>query len=271
MKAIITLILISSLSIVATAQKVDFLPASRFAPSPVAGADYLKDHVKQELNYPKELLENSIAGEVFIRFLVDNDGVVKETKITASTNDAFNSEALRYFNTIIWKKDPVRRVNPEVLDGIRIKFDPKYYQKTAKKRGYDFTEDLTNYTISEQHQVFNTPQLDSLPKLLSGVSMNEFAAENLKFPPEALARKVGGVVKYQFVIEPYGMASNFNLISAVAGGCNEETMRLIQLMRWTPGVKDGKAVRTKMVFSLLFNASGSGGFEMFDGNSNSSN
>tara|TARA_R110002049_G_scaffold16388_8_gene65352 strand:- start:7651 stop:8466 length:816 start_codon:yes stop_codon:yes gene_type:complete len=268
-KQIITLSIIC-LSFNAFSQKVEYLPASRFAPTPVAGKDYLKEHIKQELNYPIELLEKEESGEVFIRFLVTNDGVVETAKVTATTNEGFNEEALRYFHTIVWKKDYIRRINPDILDGIRIKFNPKQYKKTVKKRGYERTQSLTAIPQSQTNQIYTKQQLDSLPNLLSGGTMNEFAAENLKYPQEAITRKVGGVVKYNFIIEPYGIASNFELVDAVAGGCNEETLRILKLMRWTPAIKDGKAVRTKMEFSLLFNASGSGGYQMFDGNSNSS-
>lgn len=269
-KQIIALLLIG-LSITAYSQKVEYLPASRFAPVPAAGADYLKDHVKQELNYPEALLASDKSGEVFIRFLVNTDGVVETAKITATDNEKFNDEALRYFHTIVWKKDPLRRVNPETLDGMRIKFDPKFYAKTVKKRGYRYTNELISIPASREYTIYNKNQLDSLPQLISGDNMNKFAIENLKYPQEAISRKVGGVVKYRFIIEPYGMASNFELVNAVAGGCNEETMRLLKLMRWTPGIKDEKAVRTIMEFSLVFNASGGGGYEMYDGNSNSSN
>lgn len=269
-RQIITLLIIS-LSISAFAQKVDYLPASRFAPSPVGGVDYLKEHIKQELVYPADMLQKEEAGEVVIRFLINNEGVVETTKISTSSNDAFNSEALRYFSTIVWKKDYIRRINPDILDGIRLKFDPKQYSKVVKKRGYASPASLVNMPISNSPQIYTSNQLDSVPQLESGNSMNEFAATNLKYPQEAITRKVGGVVKYAFVIEPYGRVSNFELLNAVPGGCNEETLRILQLTRWQPGIKDGQAVRTKMEFSLSFNASGNGGFEMFDGNSNSSN
>ncbi len=253
------------------AQKVDFLPASRFAPSPVAGEDYLKEHIKLALNYPADLLTEKESGEVFIRFLVDNEGVVQQATISSSTNEKFNTEATHYFNSIVWKKDYTRRVNPEVLDGIRIKFDAKYFSKVAKKRGYLSTQELVETPINENAQIYQSEQLDEQPTLTSAESMNAFAAKNLNYPQEAITRKVGGVVKYRFVIEPFGLATNFELLKAVAGGCNEETMRLLKEMVWKPGIKDGKAVRTMMEFSLLFNASGGGGYQMYDGNSNSSN
>ncbi len=253
------------------AQKIDFLPASRFAPQPVTGVDYLKDHIKLTINYPSDLLATKESGEVFIRFLVDNEGVVKQSKISSSTNEKLNAEAMHYFNSIVWKKDYTRRVNPDILDGIRIKFDAKYFSKIAKKRGYLTTQELVEAPISGSAQIYPSEQVDKQPILKSAESMNTFAAENLNYPQEAITRKVGGVVKYKFVIEPYGLATNFDLLKAVPGGCNEETMRLLKEMRWNPAIKDGKAVRTWMEFSLLFNASGSGGYQMYDGNSNSSN
>lgn len=252
-------------------QKVEFLPASRFAPQPIAGIDYLKEHIKVALNYPSDLLDEKESGEVFIRFLVDNDGVVKESTISSSTNEKFNDAAMHFFNSIVWRKDYTRRVNPDVLDGMRIKFDPKYFLKVVKKRGYLTTQELVKMPISESNQILKSEQVDEQAALVSAENMNVFAAENLNYPQEAITRKVGGVVKYRFVIEPFGLATNFDLIKAVPGGCNEETMRLLKEMVWKPAIKDGKAVRSYMEFSLLFNASGSGGYQMYDGNSNSSN
>lgn len=271
MKFIITALIIIGLSTIGFAQKIELLPASRFAASPVGGNEYLEDFIKQEIVYPKTMLESETEGEVTIRYIINNEGEVVQSTISASTNEAFNKEAMRLFNHIVWKVDYTRLVNEKLEDGLRIKFSPKTYKKVVKKRGYDELPYLEGIPVDESGTIYTVKQLDSVPNLIGADNMNAFALKAMKYPQEAIVRKVKGEVKYEFIIEPYGMSSNYKLVNALPAGCNEETLRLLQLMRWEPGIKDGKAVRTKMTFRLLFNAGGSGGFEMFDGNSNSSN
>jgi TonB family protein len=267
---IITLILIA-LTTIGFAQKVELLPASRFAAQPVGDEDYISDYIKQELVYPKALYESETEGEVTIRYLVDNEGNVTQSRISSSTNEAFNEEAMRFFNNIVWKVDYTRLINEKLEDGIRIIFSPKQYKKAVKKRGYDQLPIPNGVELANDAVLYDIKQVDTPPKLIGADNMNAFALKNLRYPQEAIMRKIKGEVKYEFVIEPYGLSSNYILVNALAGGCNEETMRIIKLMRWEPAIKDGKAVRTKVQFRLLFNAGGSGSYDMFDGNSNSSN
>ena len=38
----------------------------------------------------------------------------------------------------------------------------------------------------------------------------------------------------------------------LGGGCTEEAIRLIKMLKWKPGIKDNMAVRTKMELDITF-------------------
>jgi hypothetical protein len=42
------------------------------------------------------------------------------------------------------------------------------------------------------------------------------------------------------------------VIKGIGGGCDEEAQRLVQLIRWVPGQKDGVYVRSQLQISITF-------------------
>ncbi len=65
-------------------------------------------------------------------------------------------------------------------------------------------------------------------------------------------RTISGTVKVRFIIEKNGKASNFNVVQTTAGGCNEETIRLLKAVRCEPGMINNKPVRVRSEYSLSF-------------------
>ncbi len=252
------------------AQKFDHIPAMEGYAKPVGGFDYLKDYIKDELVYPNEQYTNDTEGEVYLKYIINNDGSIAAFEVANATNDAFKKEAIRFFKQIVWEEDFSRLVRADKYDAIRIIFSPKVYKRALKSRNYDQLPFPTDKAVDSTQKVYKSQNLDSLPQLIGAKNMNEFAANHFKYPEVALQRKIGGTVKIKFVVEAYGYPTNFEIAQAVPAGCNEEAMRILKMMRWKPAVKDGKYVRTKNEFILIFAAPGSRDYNMFNG-SNSSN
>jgi periplasmic protein TonB len=62
-------------------------------------------------------------------------------------------------------------------------------------------------------------------------------------------------------VEPYGLISNVNVNDPLGAGCKEEAIRLVKLLRWMPGILNGKAVRVLMNLSITFNLNDKNKFE----------
>lgn len=218
---------------------------------PYGGEKGFKELVKQCMVYPEEALKNNIGGEVFITFKVNSKGLVVFKKLSKNTDPQLSKEASRIFDQIMWIADTTRDDNELGFEKILIAFKPKRYSKLVKKRGYDqlpLIEDRFNIDT----QTFDINSVEKKPSYSNIESLNVFLKDNFKYPDIALQQNLSGRVTVKFVIEPYGMASNIQVIEPVGGGCNDETIRLVRLMRWTPAEKGGKAVRCISEYQLNF-------------------
>ncbi len=59
------------------------------------GPDSLQSFLKKNLDYPDSAKYNRIQGRVYIGFLVDKKGRIKEEKVLSGVNELLNNEALR--------------------------------------------------------------------------------------------------------------------------------------------------------------------------------
>jgi hypothetical protein len=85
-------------------------------------------------------------------------------------------------------------------------------------------------------------------------SVHEYIRANLLFPEAAQKLNIEGEVKLRFVVEITGLPSNISILQPVGGGCTEEAIRILKLIRWMPGIVDGKGVRTCYYLNIRFDA-----------------
>jgi TonB family protein len=103
-----------------------------------------------------------------------------------------------------------------------------------------------------QDTAFKKP--DVLPKFPGGQeAMYKFLQENIKYPEKAKQAKTSGTVFSTFIVEKDGSVSGIKLLRGIGNGCDEEAIRVIQMMpRWEPGMNDSKAVRTVYALPIKF-------------------
>jgi TonB family protein len=97
-------------------------------------------------------------------------------------------------------------------------------------------------------------QYEQMPQFPGGdKAMIKFIKSNLKYPD--IARKIGasGTVIINFVVESDGKISNIKVIRGIGSGCDEEAVRIFQLMPdWIPGKNYGKAVNVSYTVPVRF-------------------
>lgn len=64
-------------------------------PEFVGGNEALVDYMSQNVHYPKEAEKQGIEGKVFIQFVVDADGSVRNAEVLKGAHDLLDAEALR--------------------------------------------------------------------------------------------------------------------------------------------------------------------------------
>lgn len=85
------------------------------------------------------------------------------------------------------------------------------------------------------------------------VNIGEFIGQNLKYPKQAIKKKVEGRVVVKFVVDTDGKISNAVVIQGIGAGCDEEALRVINNMPpWKPGMQEGVPVKVYYTLPIAF-------------------
>jgi TonB family protein len=90
-------------------------------------------------------------------------------------------------------------------------------------------------------------------KKCAGEKMLQFVYGNVRYPTEARAAKIEGMVVIKFVVEKDGSITNAEIVRDIGGGCGEAALRVVNMMpAWNPGMQRGKPVRVQFNLPVKF-------------------
>lgn len=245
-KIVLTLLIITPFSL--------NLDAQTKSPEPVSGFALTKKIINNHLNYPKEALDAKKGGKITVYYKVDKDGNATGYNVKEAFDEQCAAEAVRLVKMIEW--------NPGLKDGkptayddyYTVDFSPKSYKKAEEKnprvvlpdQGHPAQKSNNIYTLKEvskaPYPYFENPD----------VTLAAYLRTELVFPDQAKQFEIQGTVKLNFVVETDGRASNIVVENSVGGGCDNEAIRLLQSLVWTPGVKNDSLVRTRSSQEITF-------------------
>ncbi|MEZ4775283.1 MAG: energy transducer TonB [Bacteroidia bacterium] len=132
--------------------------------------------------------------------------------------------------------------NAEYADSLNDVFEPEIHLQAVKNAPSEEVDDREPLTVG-----------DIMPNFPGGeTALYRFLSDKLRYPTLATQNQVEGKVFVRFVIERDGMISNATVIKGIGYGCDEEALRVVNLMpQWLPGEVNGKKVR--MYSSLAVN------------------
>lgn len=220
-------------------------------PTNIGGKGEFKRVFEQELQYPQHLLKDKTIRKVIVNFSIQKDSTATDIKIVSSGESSIDAEALRIFKLYQWM--------PATKDGLPIgtgwtatfDFDPKKYTKICRERGYQEISYLQGESIDTSNIIYSSP--DQMPMYQKGVyALQDFIKENLEYPRQAQLSNIQGTVVLRFVVEPSGHATNIGIAHSIGGGCDQEAIRILQLIKWYPAKKNEKLVRAQMTFPFNF-------------------
>ena len=73
-------------------------------------------------------------------------------------------------------------------------------------------------------------------------ALQKIITENLKYPTGALDQKVEGSVEAAYDVDGLGRIKNVRILSGLGHGCDEEVMRLINMLVYEKAVNPGRNV-----------------------------
>ena len=241
------------------------LPGEHIEAENYGGKVELKRFLQQEMNYPENALANKIEGTVVLSFIVDSEtGKPGELKVKKSVSPELDAEAIRLYKMLLFVPSYYLGDKVTTYSTLKIKFSTKAYKRYCKKRGYK-TISLSLMNDSS-NIIYQNDQVKIKPKMIfkdTLANFSTFIRENLKYPDGTFRLNITGIVKLYFVVEPTGRITNIKVIKDVGGGATNETIRLLKLTNWEPGIdKEGKKVRVSNHFEVNFNLSNESGMDV---------
>jgi TonB family protein len=81
----------------------------------------------------------------------------------------------------------------------------------------------------------------------------KFIGDNIRYPEEAKAAKVQGIVYLSFVVNKKGKVRDITVIRGIGSGCDEAAIEMARAMpNWTPGRQRGKNVNVQYNLPVRF-------------------
>ncbi len=239
--------------------------SDRMFPENIGGKAEFKRGFEEQLVYPQNSLKKKIGGKVTFNFAVLKDGSAANIKMIGCGTADIDAEAMRLFKLYQWT--PAIK-SGECVDAnwsVTFSFDPDRYSKICYERGF------VNYSFNKKWNINNTGnqkyyekwKVDSTGKIYltpeqfpiypeGNYAMEDYIKENLEYPRQAQLSNIQGTVILRFVVEPNGLITNIGVENSIGGGCDQEALRLLQMIKWFPGIVGDKLVRTQMKFPFHF-------------------
>ena len=224
---------------------VDVLPTN------VGGKAEFKRVFEQELVYPSGSLSKKIGGKVVFNFVVMKDSSV--TNLQASESEALdiNTEARRLFKLYQWVPAIKNGQYVNANWSVTFDFNPEKYSKICRDRGFQKFKYLPKTTIDSSGTIYKSPE--QFPAYQKGnYALQDFIKENLEYPRQAQLSNIQGTVILRFVVEPSGLVTNIGVQNTIGGGCEQEAIRVLELIKWYPAKNGDRLVRAQMTFPFYF-------------------
>jgi len=230
------------------------LNAQTKSPEPVSGFALTKKIMQHHLIYPQKALEQKKSGKIEVFFELDKEGKASNFTVRNGFDDECADEAIRLVRQIEWYPALKDGRPTEYKGSYVVDFSPKSYKKTEEKNPRVMLPEL-KYPEQKSNTIYINKELQRSPVPYfenPQVTLAAYLRSNLVFPEQAKQFEIQGTVKLNFIIETDGRASNIVVENSVGGGCDNEAIRLVQNLVWTPGVKNDSLVRTRWTQEITF-------------------
>jgi TonB family protein len=123
---------------------------------------------------------------------------------------------------------------------------------------YDETYDngkLIGGTSVYEGKTYNYTELEVQPQFGEGMEDTYiFLGQNIRYPPEASRNGVTGKIYLSFMVCADGTTCEYEFLKRLGSGCDEEALRVVQMMsgKWKPGLDRGRKVKVKFNLPVSF-------------------
>jgi TonB family protein len=204
------------------------------------GQKAMMNFLIQNVKYPSAAMKNNVSGRVMVQYVVGSDGKIRNVKVLRGIGSGCDEEAVRVVKLFpTWKPGRDKGKNVSVYFTLPIAFSLSTDDKDKNTTG--------NHEKPLQYA-------DQMPQFPGGQdSLRAFLSRNIKYPKEAIDKRVTGRVVTQFIIDKNGIVTSPKVLRGIGSGCDEEAIRVISIMpSWKPGSDKGKVVDAYFTLPIVF-------------------
>lgn len=201
------------------------------------GMEALQKYFRENVHYPQSAIDSNVQGRVMVEFVIAQTGEITRVSVIKSANPALDSEAVRVVSAM-------PKWEPAVQKGQKVNV---YYKVPIS---FKLQEDVQPSKDSLRNV---TP--DVMPQYEGGKdALLAYLRDSVRYPKEAIKRKIQGSVIVEFVIDENGNVTEVKSLKGLEGGCTEEAIRIIKATsgKWSPALKDDKPVAAHFTVPVAF-------------------
>ncbi|MCK9451661.1 MAG: energy transducer TonB [Bacteroidales bacterium] len=221
---------------------------------PLSDKSLTNTYLLQHLVFPDEIIDKKGREEVLLRLSIAEDGTITAIETLKTFNEEATETAKKLAQNIIWL--PALKNARPIKSTVEITI-PFHFRDYKKLERSDLAKISYNLKPppSKSENIFNFAALNQAPYPIfkdSTMTLNTYIYKNLSYPAQAFRSSISGKVVLEFVIEKNGLPSNIVVKQSVGGGCDQEAIRILQSIRWMPGLKNDSLVRTRNSLDIYF-------------------
>lgn len=212
--------------------------ASEQMPEYPGGTQELYKYLAMTIHYPTEAAQAKVQGQVYVQFVINEEGYVRTPWIMTKQGYGMDEEALRVVLSMPrWKPGRQNGAPVAVLYTLPISFLLESGASTAP---------------DDDEKVFNV--VEQQPEFPGGISaLYAYVTSSLKYPEAAKMAKVEGKVFVRFVVDKTGEIRDAEIIKGLGFGMDEEAIRVVKAMpAWKPGRQSGRPVSVRFNLPVDF-------------------
>ena len=223
------------------------------------GINELKKFIAKNINYPKSACEKGLEGRVFVSFVVDKQGMVKDVQMLRGEHESLNREAVRVIASLPkWTpgRDKTNSVNVAYTVPVNFKLDDfEIVDPIAKKEPViRKIKNASEYHLKTELQKDEYVMVEKMPQFPGGATgLRKYVAKNIKYPVLAAEQGYEGKVFVRFIVSKDGGISKAHIIQGANAELNREALRVINSMpKWIPGEQHGSKVTVSYTIPIRF-------------------
>ncbi|MDE7075000.1 MAG: energy transducer TonB [Odoribacter sp.] len=199
---------------------------------PVFPKGNISKWVRSHFRYPKKKLDISVTeGKIFVQFVIEKDGSVKDAKVLRGLHPLLDKEAVR-----VVKSMP--------------RWRPALYRGEPARCSYTLPISID---LPNQEKAFTT--FDEDPYFPQG-DPHIWLCRHIRYPEMACELHKEGTVLIRFIIEKNGTLSHIQVARKAYPSLDAEALRAVKSMpQWIPGKVNGQVVRSKYTLPITFRLS----------------